>query len=511
LTAETIDISANMASNKAPVDLKDPTLFITRGYINGEWVEKTSTGETFDVTNPANGTVIATIPEMGAEDVAAASRSAEAAFQLWRDVSPKIRGKIIRKWADLMLENTEDLGKILTLENGKPYAEAKGEIGFAAGYLEFYAGEAERLYGDIIPAANTRNRQFAIKQPIGPAACLVPWNFPAAMVTRKAGAALAAGCTVVLKPAGETPLTSLALAYLGEKAGIPKGVLNVITSLARLEEVGKALCEEPILRKLSFTGSTAIGKLLMQQCSGTLKKLSMELGGNSPFIIFDDCDVNAAVDALIGAKVRNSGQTCVCANRIYVQRGISETIAQALVERFRGLKTGDGFEEGVVVGPLTTSRGVKKTQSHVEDALSKGARLLHGGKPIIAADGKQGGNFFEPTVLADMSEQMLSFSEEIFGPVAALYPFDTESEVIALANKSEVGLGSYISTKDAARMWRVAEKLDVGMVGVNTGVIAAAELPFGGVKHSGFGTEGGKWGVDEFTVTKLIVLAVPDA
>lgn len=495
-----------MTAHKLPIELQDSSLFITRGYINGEWLHTTNIGETFEVTNPANGSVIAKIPEMSADDVSTASRAAESAFTQWRDVSPKLRGKIIRKWADLMIANTEDLGKILTLENGKPYAEAKGEIGFAASYLEFYAGEAERIYGDIIPAANTRNRQFAIKQPIGPVACLVPWNFPAAMVTRKAGAAIAAGCTVVLKPAGETPLTALALAYLGEKAGIPKGVLNVITSLGRLEEVGKALCEDPILRKLSFTGSTAVGKLLAQQSAGSLKKLSLELGGNSPFIIFDDCDVDAAVEALMGAKVRNSGQTCVCANRIYVQRSISEAISQALVAKFRALKTGNGFEEGIMVGPLTTSRGVTKAKSHLEDAISKGAKLLQGGKPM-----EREGNFFEPTVLVDMSDQMLSHNEEIFAPVAALYPFDTEQEVISLANRSEHGLGSYICTKDAARMWRVAEKLDTGMVGVNTGVIAGGELPFGGVKHSGFGIEGGRWGVEEFTITKLIVLAVPDA
>lgn len=495
-----------MAIQKLPIDLQNPSLFITRGYINGEWLDTTKTGETFEVTNPANGSVIAKIPEMSAEDVSTASRSAECAFTQWRDVSPKLRGKIIRKWADLLIENTEDLGKILTLENGKPYSEAKGEIGFAAGYLEFYAGEADRMYGDIIPAANTRNRQFGIKQPIGPVACLVPWNFPAAMVTRKAGAAIAAGCTVVLKPAGETPLTALALAYLAEKAGIPKGVFNVITSLNRLEEVGKALCEEPSLRKLSFTGSTAVGKLLMQQSASSLKKLSLELGGNSPFIIFDDCDVDAAVEALIGAKVRNSGQTCVCANRIYVQRSILKKISEGLVEKFRALKTGHGFEDGVMVGPLTTSRGVTKAKIHVEDAISKGAKLLQGGNSI-----EREGNFFEPTVLIDMTDRMLSHDEEIFAPVAALYSFDSEQEVIALANRSEHGLGSYICTRDNARMWRVAEKLDTGMVGVNTGVIAGGELPFGGVKHSGFGIEGGRWGVEEFTITKLIVLAVPDA
>ncbi|KAJ5995360.1 hypothetical protein N7481_002337 [Penicillium waksmanii] len=486
--------------------LRDPSLFITKGYINGEWLSTSSTEETFDVINPSNGTVIAKIPEMGARDVSSASQSAESAFNSWRDISPKQRGKIVRKWADLMLANAGDLGMILTLENGKPYAEAKGEIAFAAGYLEFYAGEAERQYGDIIPAANTRNRQFAIKQPIGPVACLVPWNFPAAMITRKAGAAIAAGCTVVLKPAGETPLTALALAYLGEQAGIPKGVLNVVTSLRRLQEVGLALCEDPILRKLSFTGSTSVGKLLMQQCANSLKKLSMELGGELAVYYF------RRLRRGCGRRGVDRGQS----TQFRTDMRVRESHLRAARDRreggassrgkIPGVENGDGFEEGVVVGPLTIARGVTKAQAHVEDALSKGAKLLHGGKPIEGS-----GNFFEPTVLTDMTEQMLSHDEEIFAPVAALYPFDTEAEVIALANKSDVGLGSYICTRDSARIWRVAEKLDTGMVGVNTGVIAGGELPFGGVKHSGFGTEGGRWGVEEFTVTKAIIVAVPDA
>lgn len=492
-----------MGSSPVTPKLNNPALFIAKGCINGKWLSTSQSGKTFSVVNPSTGASIAQLPEMDTREVHSASDAASAAFKSFRKTSAKSRGQILRRWAELMHANAADLGTILTLENGKPYAEAKGEIAFAAGYLEFYAGEAERAYGDVIPPANTANRILAIKQPIGVVACLAPWNFPAAMITRKAGAAIAAGCTTVVKPAGETPLTALALAYLAEQAGMPAGVLNIITSMATLAEVGKALCEEPSIRKLSFTGSTAVGKLLMAQCAGTLKKLSLELGGNAPFIVFDDCDLDATVNALMGAKIRNSGQTCVCANRIYVQRGCYAELAERLVQKFKELKTGDGFGEGVVVGPLTASRGVEKAQRHVQDAVSKGGRLLHGGKPI---DGS--GYFFEPTVIADMAPNMLSHDEEIFAPVAALYPFDTEEEVVELANNTDVGLGSYVCTNNIGRMWRVAEDLEAGMVGVNTGVIAGGELPFGGVKQSGFGKEGGKWGVEEFMVTKCIVVAV---
>ncbi|MCJ1457348.1 hypothetical protein MMC28_007716 [Mycoblastus sanguinarius] len=483
--------------------LSNPKLFLNKAYINGQWVSAQS-GKTFEVTNPSTGEHIATIPEMNIEEVTLASKHAAAAFKTWKTTSGRARGKIIRRWADLMNENAADLGTLMTLENGKPYPEAKGEIGFAASYLEYYAGEAERLQGDVIPSANPTSRVFAIKQPIGVVACLTPWNFPAAMITRKAGGAIAAGCTTVVKPAGETPLTALAIAYLGEQAGLPPGVLNVVTALDNTAATGKALCEDKNIRKMSFTGSTAIGKLLMQQSASTLKKLSMELGGNSPFIIFDDCNIQDAANALMGAKIRNSGQTCVCANRIYVQRGVYDSLTKALVEKFKGLKTGDGFGEGVAVGPLTASRGVEKAQKHVKDAVSKGAKVLVGGQPM---PGK--GYFFDPTIMADMSPNMLSHNEEVFAPVAALYPFDTEEEVVEMANNSEVGLGSYICTNDIGRMWRVAEELEVGMVGVNTPMIAGAEMPFGGQKWSGFGTEGGKWGVEEFTVTKAIVVSVP--
>lgn len=484
--------------------LINKTLFIEKALIDGQWVTAQSQ-ERFDVFNPSNGEKLATLPEMDIEDVTLATKAAASALSSWKTTPGKTRGQIIRKWANLMNENGADLATLMTLENGKPYAEAKGEITFAAGYLEFYSGEAERCYGEIVPSSNSSNRVFAIKQPIGVVACLAPWNFPAAMITRKAGAAIAAGCTTVVKPAGETPLTALAIAFLGEQAGLPKGVLNIVTAMRKLETVGKALCEDKIVKKLSFTGSTPVGKLLMAQCASSLKKLSMELGGNSPFIIFEDSDLDQAVDILMSAKIRNSGQTCVCANRIYVQRSIHDIIAAKLVEKFKNLKIGDGFLEGVTVGPLTSKRGVQKAARHVQEAISSGAKLLHGGNVIPGH-----GNFFEPAVLTSMNPTMLSHREEIFAPVAALYPFDTEEDVIEMANNSEVGLGSYVCTKDGARQWRVAEQLEAGMVGINTGVLSGGEIPFGGLKQSGFGLEGGKWGVEEYLVTRAVIMAVPD-
>ena len=491
----------------SPPKLSNAELWRTGSYINSEW-RTSSSSEAFAVINPSTEYHITDLPDCTRHDVALASAHSSNAFQSWKATNPKTRGNIIRKWADLLVANAADIGTILTTENGKPYAEAKGEVVFAASYLHFYAGEAERQYGEIIPSlTNTSNRVFALQQPIGVVACLTPWNFPAAMVTRKAGAAIAAGCSVIVKPAEETSLTALAIAALGEQAGIPKGVLNVLTcSSRRLAEVGRALCEDPVIKKLSFTGSTEVGKLLMRQSSGTLKKLSLELGGNAPLIVFDDCDLGTALDSVMGAKIRNSGQTCVCANRIYVQRKIYEAFANALVNRFKKLKLGDGFADGVVVGPLTTSRGVQKVQTHIEDAVSKGANVLHAGKKTSASRGF----FFEPSILGGMRPEMLSHNEEIFGPVAALYPFDTEEEVLKMANDSSVGLGSYVCTSDNARTWRMAESLDVGIVGINTGVIAGGEIPFGGVKHSGFGTEGGKWGLKEFQVTKSVIMAVPD-
>lgn len=483
--------------------LHNPNLWHEKSYVNGEWTES-QTGETFDVINPSTGDILAKLPEFAMNDMLIVSEQAVGAFNKWKRISPKLRGSIIRKWAQLLLDNADDLGKILTAENGKPFAEAKGEIAFAASYLEFYSGEAERTYGEVIPSANTANRVFTIHQPIGVVACLTPWNFPAAMVTRKAGAAIAVGCAAIVKPAGETSLTALALAHLGEQAGLPPGVFNVVTGMKNVAEIGKALCDDPNVRKLSFTGSTAVGKLLMRQCADSLKKLSLELGGNSPFIVFDDCDLQTTLDALMGAKIRNSGQTCVCANRIYVQRNLYSELSNLLVERFSQIKCGDGFDDGVTVGPLTVQRGVEKVQAHIDDALGKGAKILYGGKRM-----EQKGYFFQPSVIANMNDRMLSHNEEIFGPVAALYPFETEEEVLEMANNSPVGLGSYVCTNNVARAWRMAEGLEMGMVGVNTGVIAGGEIPFGGIKHSGFGVEGGKLGVSEFLVSKSIIMAVP--
>ena len=489
-------------------NLSNTNLWQTDCYVNGQWT-KSSSGETFVIINPSNGGHLANISECTAQDVGIASAHAAHAFQSWKNTNPKFRATILRKWADLLVANATDIATILTLENGKPYAEAKGEVAFGASYLQFYAGEAERQYGEVVPSStNLDNRVFALQQPIGVVACLTPWNFPAAMVTRKAGAAIAAGCSVILKPAGETSLTAMAIAYLGAQAGIPDGVLNVLTCSSKtLAEVGKALCEDPRIKKLSFTGSTAVGKLLMKQSADSLKRLSLELGGNAPFIVFDDCDLKAALDAVMNAKVRNSGQTCVCANRIYVQKGVYEAFSKALVDRFKQLKLGDGFVDGVAIGPLTTARGVDKVQAHVADAVRKGANVLFEG---TRSSDTVSGFFVQPAVISGMRPEMLSHNEEIFGPVAALYSFDTEEEVIQMANASEVGLGSYVCTENNARMWRMAENLEVGMVAINTGVIAGGEIPFSGVKHSGFGVEGGKWGLKEFQVTKTIVMAVPD-
>lgn len=486
--------------------LNNPSLFVTKEHINDEWLDLSRPRQDFPVINPSTGEIIAVLPDMDAQDVALAARHSATAFVSWKELPPKTRGATIRKWANLILANIADLATIITLENGKPVPESKGEVAAAAGYLEFYAGEAERVYGDVIPSSMPSCRSFAIKQPIGVVACLTPWNLPFAMIARKAGGAIASGCATIVKPAGETSLIALAMAHLGKQAGIPDGVFNVILTMANLTAVGKALCEDPIIRKISFTGSTPVGKTLMKQSAGSLKKLSLELGGNAPCIIFDDCDMHDALQTVLLAKSRNAGQTCISPNRIFVQQGIYEMLAQRMVEAFKELKVGDGFADGVRIGPLTVPRGVEKAKRHVDDAVSKGARVLLGGK---AVPGK--GYFFEPTVIADMTSDMLSHKEESFAPIAQLYSFDTEDQAIKMANNSDLGLGSYICTNDIARMWRVAEKLETGMVGVNTASIASGELPFGGVKQSGFGREGGRWGLDEFMVTKLITVAVPQA
>ncbi|GAO52833.1 succinate-semialdehyde dehydrogenase [Saitoella complicata NRRL Y-17804] len=482
--------------------LKDPSLLCTKAFINGEWVDAAS-GKTFEVIDPSNGNVIIELPECDPSDVERAIQAAAAAFETFKKTPARTRARMLRKWSDLMLDNIEDLAVIMTLENGKSLADSRGEITYAASFLEWFAGESERTYGQTIPAFNPNSRILTIKQPIGVCGVLTPWNFPCAMITRKVGAALGAGCTVVAKPAGETPLSALALGVLGTRAGVPKGVFNVITTQKNLADVGAAICASPIVRKVSFTGSTRVGKLLMSQCSETLKKLSFELGGNSPFIVFEDADLEKAVDALMVAKFRNSGQTCVCANRIYVQEGVYDKVIQMLKERMQKLKVGGGFEEGVTIGPLTVENGIKKAETHVKDAISNGAALIMGGKAL-----NRPGTFFAPTILSNFPPSSILYSEESFAPIAALTPFHTLSTLLPLANTPSVGLGAFICTRDISLVWRVAEALEVGMVGVNTGLLSACESPFGGVKGSGFGREGGSGGIEEYLVVKSLVMDV---
>ncbi|KAL2796302.1 Aldehyde/histidinol dehydrogenase [Aspergillus keveii] len=485
--------------------LKRKDLFQQKGYIAELWVDSASSA-TFDVTNPATLETIATLPEMTVADTEAAIAAAHEAFQTYKKTTGRQRAGWLRRWYNLCLEHIDDLALVLTLENGKPLAEAKGEVTYAASFLDWFAGEAERTHGEVVPAANPNQRILTIKQPLGVAACLAPWNFPIAMITRKVGAALAAGCTTVWKPAGETPLSALAQAVLAQEAGFPKGAINVITTLNNVAEVGEALCKSKLVRKLSFTGSTRVGKLLAQQCSQNLTKLSLELGGNSPFIVFDDAKIETAVEACLLAKFRNSGQTCVTANRIFVQEGIYDKFAAALVERIKVLKVGNGIDSGVNIGPLTHNRAVEKAIGHINDAKANGASILLGGS-ACQPDNLQG-YFIQPTVLSGMSTKSLTTREEVFAPVVALYPFKTEEEVVAQANDCDVGLGSFIVTESMPRIWMVAEGLEVGMVGVNLGILSACECPFGGVKESGYGREGGRHGIDEYLTTKSILMNV---
>ncbi|OCT49895.1 Glutarate-semialdehyde dehydrogenase DavD [Cladophialophora carrionii] len=484
-------------------DLKRKDLFQTKGYIDESWVDAT-TGKTFDVYDPATLDKIATIPEMGAEDTEKAINAAHEAFKTYKKTTPRQRARWLRKWSDLCLEQADDLALILTLENGKTLTEAKGEVTYAASFLEWFAGEAERVHGEVVPVANQNQRILTFKQPVGVAACLAPWNFPIAMITRKVGAALAAGCTTVWKPAGETPLSSLAQAVLAHEAGFPKGSINVITTLNFVNEVGEALCRSKLVRKLSFTGSTRIGKLLARQCSYSLKKLSLELGGNSPFIVFDDAKIETAVEACILAKFRNSGQTCVTANRIFVQKGIYDKFAEALATKIKTLKVGPGTEEGVFVGPLTHERAVEKALTHINDAKKHGGQVVLGGEPL--KDFK--GYFLQPTIIKGMKREMITTREEVFAPVVGLYEFDTEEEAIDMANDCDVGLGSFICTENIPRAWRVTEALEVGMVGVNLGLLSACESPFGGVKESGYGREGGRQGIEEYLNVKSMLINV---
>lgn len=492
-----------VAMAKSLADLRRPDLLQTKGFINGKWTS-TPDSDTFDVRNPASLEKLATLPEMNAADTDNAIEAASKAFVSFRKTTARQRARWLRRWNDLILENIDDLSLILTLENGKPLPEARGEVIYGASFLEWFAAEAERTHGETVPAANPNHRILTIKQPIGVAALLTPWNFPIAMITRKAGAALAAGCTTVWKPAGETPLTSLALAVLAQEAGLPDGSINVVLALNKVAEVGQAICENSIVRKLSFTGSTRVGKLLAQQCSPTLKKLSLELGGNSPFIVFDDASIDHAVEALMMAKFRNSGQTCVTANRIFVQRGIYNSFADAILKRMQLLQVGPGVQDGVTIGPLTHERAVEKALQHIEDAKRLGGKVILGGASVRESRGY----FMQPTLIRDMNPEMITTREEVFAPVLGMYPFETEEEVLTLANNSNVGLGSFIMTENMSRCIRVAEALEVGMVGVNVGVLSACESPFGGVKDSGYGREGGTQGIEDYLRVKSILMDV---
>ena len=480
--------------------IQDRDLVRRQAYLGGEWVEADS-GLTLTVTDPATGEAIAEVPAMGMAETRRAIQAAEAAWPAWRALTAAQRGQRLRFWHDLMLESQEDLARLMTAEQGKPLAEARGEIAYAASFIDWFAEEGRRVYGDVIPPHQADKRILVLKQPIGVCAAITPWNFPSAMLTRKAAAALAAGCTLVARPASETPLSALALAVLAERAGIPAGVFNVITGDP--VPIGQELTSNPVVRKLSFTGSSAVGKLLMRQCADTLKKLSLELGGNAPFIVFDDADLEAAVAGAIQSKYRNTGQTCVCANRFLVQDGIYDDFAARLAEQAGELRVGPGLEAGVVQGPLINQAAVAKVEAHIADALDKGACLLAGGGRHAL-----GGTFFQPTVLADVDARMLVAREETFGPVAPLFRFQTEAEAIALANATEFGLAAYFFTRDLARAWRVSEALEYGLVGINTGLVSTAVAPFGGVKQSGLGREGSRYGIEEYLEIKYVCLEV---
>jgi succinate-semialdehyde dehydrogenase/glutarate-semialdehyde dehydrogenase len=480
------------------LNLKDPKLFREQCYIDGAWVAADSK-KTFSVDNPATGEVIGSVPDMGAAETKRAIEAADKAWPAWRAKTAKERAAILRKWFDLMMASQDDLGLILTTEQGKPLAEAKGEIAYGASFVEWFAEEGKRVYGDVIPQHQPDKRILVLKQPIGVSAMITPWNFPNAMITRKAAPALAAGCTVVIKPAEQTPFSALAMAELAERAGIPKGVFNVITGDA--PTIGKEMCANPTVRKVSFTGSTEVGRILMRQSADTIKKLSLELGGNAPFIVFDDADLDAAVDGAIASKYRNAGQTCVCANRIYVQDKVYDAFAAKLAEKVKSFTVGAGTESGVVIGPLIDQQGMKKVEEHVADATAKGAKVMLGGKAH-----SRGGLFFEPTILTGVTQQMRVSNEETFGPVAPLYRFKTDDEAIAMANATEFGLAGYFYSRDIGRIFRVAEQMETGMVCVNSGILSTEIAPFGGVKQSGLGREGSKYGIEEYLEVKYLML-----
>ncbi|PFG52066.1 succinate-semialdehyde dehydrogenase/glutarate-semialdehyde dehydrogenase [Marinobacter sp. LV10R520-4] len=483
------------------ISLANPKLLCKNAYVNGMWIQAQS-GEVFSVINPANGESLATVPDMGAEDTALAIRAAEAAWPDWRARTAKERASILGRWFDLVMHHQEDLARLMTAEQGKPLTEARGEVAYGASFIEWFAEEAKRAYGDVIPSHGRDKRIIVIKQPIGVVAAITPWNFPVAMITRKVAPALAAGCPVVVKPAEDTPLCALALAVLAAEAGVPSGIFNIITcSKARAPEVGEELTTSPIVRKVSFTGSTPVGKLLMRQASGTVKKVSLELGGNAPFIVFDDADLDAAVNGLMASKYRNTGQTCVCANRIYVQSGVYDAFVEKLKIAVSKMVVGAGLDGETHQGPLINQAALDKVKRHISDATAKGAKVVLGGKAHAL-----GGTFFEPTILTDVTQEMVVASEETFGPVAPLFRFDTEEQAIAMANNTEFGLAAYFYSNDVRRIWHVAEALETGMIGINDGIISTEAAPFGGIKESGLGREGSRYGLDEFMELKYLCL-----
>lgn len=482
------------------MQLNDPSLLRQQSFINGQWCDAVS-GDTLKVVNPATNALIGYVPNMGQVETEMAIKAAEAALPAWRALTAKERGAKLRRWFELLNENSDDLALLMTTEQGKPLAEAKGEVTYAASFIEWFAEEAKRIYGDTIPGHQVDKRLMVIKQPVGVTAAITPWNFPAAMITRKAAPALAAGCTMVVKPAHQTPFTALAMAELAKRAGIPAGVFSVLTGDA--VQIGNEMCANPIVRKLSFTGSTNIGIKLMAQCAPTLKKLSLELGGNAPFIVFNDANIDAAVEGAMIAKYRNAGQTCVCANRIYVQDGVYDEFALKLSTAVGKLKVGEGIKEGVTTGPLINAAAVEKVQSHLIDAIAKGASVIAGGKVHDL-----GGNFFEPTVLTNVDKSMLVAREETFGPLAPLFKFSDVDDVIKQANDTEFGLAAYFYGRDISLVWKVAEALEYGMVGVNTGLISTEVAPFGGMKSSGLGREGSKFGIEEYLEIKYICMSV---
>ena len=483
------------------MELHCPELFRQQAFVNGSWCEADSGART-EIFNPANGERLGSVPNMGAAETRRAIEAAQQAQQAWRERTAKERAQVLRKWFELMLQHQEDLARIMTAEQGKPLTEARGEVAYAASFLEWFGEEAKRIYGDVIPGHQADKRILVQKEPVGVTAAITPWNFPAAMITRKAGPALAAGCAMVLKPAPQTPFSALALALLAEQAGLPAGLFSVITAdVDASRDVGGELCSNPIVRKLSFTGSTGVGIKLMEQCAPSLKKLSLELGGNAPFIVFDDADLDAAVEGAMISKYRNAGQTCVCANRIYVQDSVYDAFAEKLAAAVAQLKVGNGSEAGVTTGPLIDSNAVDKVQRHLADAIGKGAEILAGGKPHAL-----GGNFFEPTIITNVDSSMLVAREETFGPLAPLFRFSDEADVVRQANDTEFGLAAYFYARDLSRVFRVAERLEYGMVGINTGLISTEVAPFGGMKSSGLGREGSKYGIEEYVEIKYLCL-----